>query len=81
MEEIKKQIRDIIDQTNNMYILMLTLDMLKNGKKVTGSSGHFFIAHHPECSWQASQGLPNHPDQVLQELQQLSYGKTHPHQT
>ena len=33
MEEIKKQIRDIIDQTNNMYILMLTLDMLKKVKK------------------------------------------------
>lgn len=33
MEEIKKRIRDMIDQTNNMYILMLTLDMLKNVKK------------------------------------------------
>ena len=33
MEEMKKQIKDLVDQINNMYILMLTLDMLKNVTK------------------------------------------------
>lgn len=33
MEEMKKQIKDLVNQINNMYILMLTLDMLKNMTK------------------------------------------------